>query len=78
MKANHPHPFAYGVDELRPPAGLDVLRAGLRRAVATLRLWRTRHRNRRELAALDARTLRDIGLTRGDAEFLINKPFWRK
>jgi uncharacterized protein YjiS (DUF1127 family) len=30
------------------------------------------------LAELDERMLKDIGLTRVDAEFLINKPFWRE
>lgn len=46
--------------------------------VATLREWRRRARERAELAALDDRTLKDIGLTRADAEFLTNKPFWRE
>lgn len=46
--------------------------------VATLREWRRRSRERAELAALDDRTLKDIGLTRADAEFLSNKPFWRQ
>jgi uncharacterized protein YjiS (DUF1127 family) len=45
--------------------------------VANLREWRRRSRERAELAALDDRTLKDIGLTRSDAEFLSNKPFWR-
>ena len=45
--------------------------------VANLREWRRRSRERAELAALDDRTLKDIGLTRADAEFLSNKPFWR-
>jgi uncharacterized protein YjiS (DUF1127 family) len=45
---------------------------------ATLREWRRRGRDRAELARLDNRMLQDIGLTRGDAEFLINKPFWRE
>lgn len=44
----------------------------------TLREWRRRIRERDQLAALDDRMLRDIGLSRGDAEFLINKPFWRE
>jgi len=51
------------------------------RLLAILRLWRRRRRDRRELAKLvllDDRLLRDIGLTRGGAEFLINKPFWRE
>jgi len=35
-------------------------------------------RDRNQLAELDDRMLQDIGLTRTDAEFLINKPFWRE
>ena len=46
--------------------------------VATLREWRRRNRERAELAALDDRMLKDIGLTRADAEFSSNKPFWRE
>jgi len=46
--------------------------------IATLREWRRRARERTELGALDDRTLKDIGLTRADAEFLANKPFWRE
>ena len=45
---------------------------------ATLREWRRRARDRTELARLDNRMLQDIGLTRSDAEFLINKPFRRE
>ena len=45
---------------------------------ATFREWRRRAHDRTELARLDNRMLQDIGLTRGDAEFLINKPFWRE
>ena len=46
--------------------------------VVTLREWRRRRREREELVALDDRMLKDIGLTRADAEFLGNKPFWRE
>lgn len=46
--------------------------------VATLRQWRRRVRERGQLAQLDDRMLKDIGLTRADAEFLTNKPFWRE
>jgi uncharacterized protein YjiS (DUF1127 family) len=45
---------------------------------ATLREWRRRTRERAQLGELDDRMLKDIGLTRADAEFLINKPFWRE
>jgi len=48
------------------------------RIVATLGEWRRRARDRGQLARLDDRMLRDIGLTRADAEFLSNKPFWRR
>ena len=47
-------------------------------AVASLGEWCRRTRQRAELAALDDRMLKDIGLTRADAEFLSNKPFWRE
>jgi uncharacterized protein YjiS (DUF1127 family) len=56
----------------------DRLRAAARRAGAVLREWRRRSRDRRALAALDERALLDIGLTRADVEFIINKPFWRE
>ena len=63
---------------LRRHAALDGLDDAGRWVWATLREWRRRHRDRQELERLDARTLADIGLTRGEAEFLINKPFWRE
>jgi uncharacterized protein YjiS (DUF1127 family) len=39
--------------------------------------WRRRLRDRRALAAMSDRSLRDIGLTRYDASCEANKPFWR-
>ena len=42
-------------------------------AVATLRAWRRRVRNRKELMALDDRTLQDIGLSRGEIPYLASK-----
>jgi uncharacterized protein YjiS (DUF1127 family) len=48
------------------------------RVLTTFREWRRRAHGRAELARLDDRMLRDIGITRADAEFLINKPFWRE
>lgn len=40
-------------------------------------LWRERARQRRALMALDDRLLRDIGISRADAEREVAKPFWR-
>ena len=49
----------------------------LRQAATVLREWQRRRRDRAVLAAFDDRMLRDIGVTRVDALFEINKPFWR-
>ena len=70
-----------------PGGRLDVVPHRRRRRAAgdvvtrlfvTLREWRRRAHDRAELARLDDRMLRDIGITRTDAEFLSNKPFWRE
>jgi uncharacterized protein YjiS (DUF1127 family) len=38
--------------------------------------WRRRSHSRHELESLSDVTLRDIGLSRCDAEFEASKPFW--
>jgi uncharacterized protein YjiS (DUF1127 family) len=60
---------------LASPHRLSGFLSGVR---ATLREWRRRKTGRLELARLDERMLRDIGLTRVDADYEINKPFWRE
>jgi uncharacterized protein YjiS (DUF1127 family) len=45
--------------------------------VATLRDWRRRSIERSELARLDARTLRDIGVDPGAVEYEVRQSFWR-
>lgn len=52
--------------------------AAARRLFAMSSEWRRRARDRAELAALDDRTLADIGITRAEADFLGNKPFWKE
>ena len=49
----------------------------LGRIVATLREWRHRRVGRRELASLDERFLRDIGLDRGVVDYEASQWFWR-
>lgn len=43
----------------------------------TVRVWRILKRTRRQLAELDDRQLRDVGLTRGQALREHSKPFWK-
>lgn len=40
--------------------------------------WQARARQRAELARLDARELKDIGISRAQAEAEAAKPFWKK
>ena len=42
-----------------------------------LATWRRRARERRELANLDHRTIRDLGISPSAIQFEANKPFWR-
>jgi uncharacterized protein YjiS (DUF1127 family) len=49
----------------------------LRRARDTIRLWQERSEGRQQLLRLDDHVLRDIGITRLQAEAEANKPFWR-
>jgi uncharacterized protein YjiS (DUF1127 family) len=47
-------------------------------AVATMvRLWRERTHSRKGLSGLDARMLRDIGISPSQLWHETNKPFWR-
>ncbi|MFO1048324.1 MAG: DUF1127 domain-containing protein [Geminicoccaceae bacterium] len=43
---------------------------------ARLAGWLQSRGERHDLARLDARTLADIGLTRGDVERELDRPFW--
>ena len=56
----------------------QLLRAAVGRLAGTLQLWRRRSRERAQLATLDDRMLRDIGVSRADIWDEIHKPFWRK
>lgn len=47
------------------------------RAAEVYWLWRQRHRSRANLIGLPDADLKDLGLSRGDAEQEWEKPFWR-
>ncbi len=46
------------------------------RALRTLLTWQERDQQRRALAQLDARMLKDIGLSRAEVDLELRKPFW--
>ena len=53
--------------------------AGLaRRVLATIRVWRRRAHERRQLLAMGERDLHDIGISSVDAWREVNKPLWRQ
>ncbi|SJZ78679.1 protein of unknown function [Enhydrobacter aerosaccus] len=53
-------------------------RQSLRQRMAlTLAVWRERMRTRHCLARLDARSLRELGISPAAAAFESGKPFWR-
>lgn len=61
----------------QPGHGLDRPGTLITRAGQVLVAWRARAGQRRRLAELDDRMLRDIGLTRADVRMELEKPFWR-
>lgn len=63
---------------VRGAVSRHVLRAVVGGLAGTVRLWRRRARDRAQLAMLDDRMLRDIGVSRVDIWGEIHKPFWRK
>jgi uncharacterized protein YjiS (DUF1127 family) len=70
------------LDGLRDPAVFDGLdQPWWRLAVPAIRTafatWRQRSRVRHDLAMVDARTLRDAGISPGAAAFEASQPFWQ-
>ncbi len=55
----------------------SVLQQALTKIGSELAEWRRRSRDRRALAAMSDRSLRDIGVTRYDATYEASTPFWR-
>jgi uncharacterized protein YjiS (DUF1127 family) len=43
-----------------------------------LREWRRRIRDRNQLGSLSDLMLQDIGISRAEAQYLANEPFWRE
>ncbi len=60
----------------RPALGTNLANVA-RRLFDTLLDWQERQRQRRSLMALDDRLLKDLGISRLDAQHEFDKPFWR-
>ncbi len=58
-------------------AALPSLRHCTQKVLKVVGPWMDRSRQRRALASLDDRLLKDIGITRSQAEREIGKSFWR-
>ena len=65
------------VELATPDVLVPAWRIALRAALAALRRWRANREARRGLAELDARSLRDIGISPQDAAFEASRPFWQ-
>ena len=58
--------------------GPRSLSHGLFRVLETLATWQQRIQERAQLAALDERSLMDLGIDRADVWQECRKPFWRE
>ncbi|THF64913.1 DUF1127 domain-containing protein [Pseudothauera nasutitermitis] len=72
------HPLARPAQSQPPAAAGRLASVFSARLGALLGTWSARTRQRRELAALDDRLLRDVGLSRETALREAEKPFWRR
>jgi uncharacterized protein YjiS (DUF1127 family) len=81
VAAQHATPRASATAAAVPSRSVEAQRGRwsliLGSVVATLREWRRRRVGRHELASLDERTLRDIGLDPGVVDYEVRQSFWR-
>ena len=59
-----------------PRGHLQKLLQRLVRAPGTLETWRLRHLRRMQFAAVDARILRDAGISESQRFLVVNEPLW--
>lgn len=61
-----------------PAVAVTPPRSFRRRLAVTVAVWRERTMARRCLAEMDARSLRDAGISPAAAAFEAGRPFWQK
>ncbi len=66
---------SYFSSQLSDEAARPLLR---QRLLFTIAIWRERRRARRCLARMDARSLRELGISPAAAAYESGKPFWQK
>jgi uncharacterized protein YjiS (DUF1127 family) len=59
------------------PSAVARVRAVADKLSRTLRVWRSRIRERQAFPVVDDRDLRDLGLSRWEVDRELAKPFWR-
>jgi uncharacterized protein YjiS (DUF1127 family) len=59
------------------PSLVGRVSAAADRLSRTLRLWRSRIRERQAFPVIDDRDLRDLGVSRWEVDRELAKPFWR-
>lgn len=64
-------------DSCRAALGIRDLRRMAACFLGLLIAWGERMRERQQLATMDDRSLKDMGISRCDAEQEADKPFWR-
>ena len=50
----------------------------LTRSIVAIDTWRRRHRSSMQCARVEARILRDLGVSEAQRFIAVNKPFWEK
>ena len=71
-------PSAGGIRVLRYDAAIALPRRAGQFVAATIRLWMRRVAERDELSRFSNHDLQDIGMTPGDRNWEIRKPFWKE
>ena len=74
MSSQSRKPVSFDVSFLTTLAALPTPR---RRLALLFKVWRERINSRRLLAAMDARSLRDAGISPAAAAYESGKPFWQ-